>query len=267
MLLRNFWNDRFFRPVVSFTLLAVASALNLNAQSPEREVGLINHDAAVYNQASGKVYVVDAAHNSVSIIPPSGAAVAVSGTLPVHPTAAPEHVQALRSIHLRNGVIDVDRVRRFWNAPRMAGRPGLKAIDLFEAALDGKVRALWILNTNPAVSMPRAARASVQPFHHRSDLQPVEERAHGRAGEAVRQLGAAARGRQPHLDVRVGEDLVPVVRGGHGTRRAQDARLGVAVEFERAEEARRDAVLEPFQPGPEAVRQGALRAQAVAAML
>jgi assimilatory nitrate reductase catalytic subunit len=53
---------------------------------------------------------------------------------------------------------DIDRVRRFWQAPRMATRPGLKAVDLFEAALDGKIKALWILNTNPAVSMPRAER-------------------------------------------------------------------------------------------------------------
>ena len=38
--------------------------------------------------------------------------------------------------------------------------PGLKAVDLFEAVLDGKIKALWIVDTNPAVSMPRAgARA------------------------------------------------------------------------------------------------------------
>jgi assimilatory nitrate reductase catalytic subunit len=53
---------------------------------------------------------------------------------------------------------DIDRVRRFWQAPRMATRAGLKAVDLFDAALDGRIKALWILNTNPAVSMPRAER-------------------------------------------------------------------------------------------------------------
>ena len=53
---------------------------------------------------------------------------------------------------------DIDRVRRFWDAPRMATRPGLKAVDLFDALLDDKVKALWILSTNPAVSMPRAER-------------------------------------------------------------------------------------------------------------
>jgi assimilatory nitrate reductase catalytic subunit len=49
-----------------------------------------------------------------------------------------------------------DRVRRFWNAPRMATHEGLKAIDLFEAVERGKIKALWVMATNPAVSLPRA---------------------------------------------------------------------------------------------------------------
>jgi assimilatory nitrate reductase catalytic subunit len=53
---------------------------------------------------------------------------------------------------------DLARVRRFWDAPRMASRPGLTAVDLFDAVLDGRVRALWVLGTNPADSMPRADR-------------------------------------------------------------------------------------------------------------
>jgi assimilatory nitrate reductase catalytic subunit len=72
----------------------------------------------------------------------------------------------------------VDRVRRFWQAPRMATRPGLKAVELFEAALDGKIKALWILNTNPAVSMPRAARVrsalGACPFVVVSDCWPTD---------------------------------------------------------------------------------------------
>jgi assimilatory nitrate reductase catalytic subunit len=51
---------------------------------------------------------------------------------------------------------DIDRVRRFWNAPSMAARPGLKAVDLFDAVRDGRVKVLWIMATNPAASMPRA---------------------------------------------------------------------------------------------------------------
>ena len=52
----------------------------------------------------------------------------------------------------------VDRVRRFWNAPNMVSGPGLKAVDLFRAVEEGKVRAVWVMATNPAVSMPDAAR-------------------------------------------------------------------------------------------------------------
>ena len=47
-------------------------------------------------------------------------------------------------------------VRDFWQAPRIATRPGLRAVELFEAVATGRVRALWIMATNPAVSLPRA---------------------------------------------------------------------------------------------------------------
>ena len=52
----------------------------------------------------------------------------------------------------------IDRVRRFWNAPNMATRPGLKAVELFDAVRDGAIKALWIAGTNPAVSLPRSNR-------------------------------------------------------------------------------------------------------------
>jgi assimilatory nitrate reductase catalytic subunit len=51
---------------------------------------------------------------------------------------------------------NVDRVRRFWNAPAVAERPGLKAVDMFEAVAQGRIKALWIMATNPVVSLPRA---------------------------------------------------------------------------------------------------------------
>ncbi len=50
-------------------------------------------------------------------------------------------------------------VQDFWGAPRIAERPGLKAVDLFEALYRGQVKALWIIGTNPAVSLPNADRA------------------------------------------------------------------------------------------------------------
>src|SRR5207244_12162481 len=51
---------------------------------------------------------------------------------------------------------DVDRVRRFWSAPRMAEREGLKAVQMFEAIERGEIKALWVMATNPAMSLPRA---------------------------------------------------------------------------------------------------------------
>ena len=47
-------------------------------------------------------------------------------------------------------------VQSFWRSPAIAKHPGLKAVDLFDAVYDGKVKALWIISTNPVVSMPNA---------------------------------------------------------------------------------------------------------------
>jgi assimilatory nitrate reductase catalytic subunit len=51
---------------------------------------------------------------------------------------------------------DPDIARRFWNAPVLATKPGLKAVDLFQAVADKRVRAIWIIATNPAVSLPES---------------------------------------------------------------------------------------------------------------
>jgi assimilatory nitrate reductase catalytic subunit len=47
----------------------------------------------------------------------------------------------------------------FWDAPRMADKPGLKAVDLFHAIEAGTVKAVWIMATNPLVSLPDADQA------------------------------------------------------------------------------------------------------------
>jgi len=49
-----------------------------------------------------------------------------------------------------------DRVRRFWRAPNLAQGEGLKAVQMFEAIAEGRIKALWVMGTNPSVSMPRA---------------------------------------------------------------------------------------------------------------
>ena len=58
--------------------------------------------------------------------------------------------------HMGFTATDIDRVRRFWGAPRMAEREGLKAVQMFDAVARGAIRALWVMGTNPAASMPRA---------------------------------------------------------------------------------------------------------------
>ncbi len=58
---------------------------------------------------------------------------------------------------------EVDRVGRFWgqghDAPvNMAAREGLKAVEMFQAIDRGDIKALWVMGTNPAVSLPDANR-------------------------------------------------------------------------------------------------------------
>jgi len=48
------------------------------------------------------------------------------------------------------------RVARFWGAPAVARGPGLSAVEMFEAVADGRVKAIWIMATNPAVSLPNS---------------------------------------------------------------------------------------------------------------
>jgi assimilatory nitrate reductase catalytic subunit len=49
-------------------------------------------------------------------------------------------------------------VQDYWRSPRIAERPGLRAVALFDAVLEGRVKAVWIMATNPAVSLPDADR-------------------------------------------------------------------------------------------------------------
>ncbi len=58
--------------------------------------------------------------------------------------------------HLGFSEGELSDVAAFWQAPRMCSGPGLKAVDLFRAVHDGRVKFLWVMATNPAVSMPDA---------------------------------------------------------------------------------------------------------------
>jgi assimilatory nitrate reductase catalytic subunit len=65
-------------------------------------------------------------------------------------------------------------VQSYWRSPRMAAKPGLKAVDLFRAVGSGRIKALWIMATNPAESVPEAdeVRAALKrcPFTVVSDI-------------------------------------------------------------------------------------------------
>jgi assimilatory nitrate reductase catalytic subunit len=60
--------------------------------------------------------------------------------------------------HMGFSAAEIDRVRRFWRAPRIAQREGLKAVAMFDAAAKGSIKALWIMGTNPAVSLPDSSQ-------------------------------------------------------------------------------------------------------------
>ena len=57
--------------------------------------------------------------------------------------------------HMHFTAPDIDKVRRFWNAPNIAETPGLKITDMIKAIEAGTIQALWVLGTNPAVSLPQ----------------------------------------------------------------------------------------------------------------
>lgn len=53
---------------------------------------------------------------------------------------------------------DIARLGRFWGSERIAETPGLMAVELFDAVYRGEVKAVWIMGTNPAVSLPDSDR-------------------------------------------------------------------------------------------------------------
>ena len=65
--------------------------------------------------------------------------------------------------HMDFALEDVGRVGRFWGTNRVPRRAGLKAVELFEAVRAGRVKAIWIMATNPVASLPDAdaARAAL----------------------------------------------------------------------------------------------------------
>jgi assimilatory nitrate reductase catalytic subunit len=55
---------------------------------------------------------------------------------------------------------DLHRLSRFWGSERLAQTPGLTAVELFAAIGRGEVKAVWIMGTNPVVSLPDSLAVS-----------------------------------------------------------------------------------------------------------
>jgi ferredoxin-nitrate reductase len=66
-----------------------------------------------------------------------------------------------------------DEVARFWGVEKLSGNPGLTAVELFDAVAAGKVKAVWIIATNPVASMPAAW--NVERALARAELVVVED--------------------------------------------------------------------------------------------
>jgi ferredoxin-nitrate reductase len=56
----------------------------------------------------------------------------------------------------RNLANEEDRndVQNYWNSKPISAKPGYAATEMFEALNDGRLKAIWIMGTNPLVSLP-----------------------------------------------------------------------------------------------------------------
>ncbi|NGZ28816.1 MAG: molybdopterin-dependent oxidoreductase, partial [Magnetococcales bacterium] len=47
-----------------------------------------------------------------------------------------------------------EMLARFWQSDVLPDKPGLQAVEMFQAMEQGKIKAVWIMGTNPLVSLP-----------------------------------------------------------------------------------------------------------------
>lgn len=64
-------------------------------------------------------------------------------------------------------------VARLWGVEALSATPGKSAVEMFQAAADGEIRALWIACTNPAQSMPD--QATVRRALQRAEFVVLQE--------------------------------------------------------------------------------------------
>jgi assimilatory nitrate reductase catalytic subunit len=66
-----------------------------------------------------------------------------------------------------------EEVAALWGVPSVPGKPGKTAVEMFEAAAAGEIKALWIACTNPAQSLPD--QATVRRALERAEFVVVQE--------------------------------------------------------------------------------------------
>ena len=121
------------------TITLFSQGINQSVRGTDQVNAIIN-----LHLATGRIGKPGAAPFSITGQPNAMGGREVGGlatTLAAHRDFAPENVTA---------------VQRFWSSPTMATKPGLKAVDLFRQIREGRVKALWVMATNPAVSLPDA---------------------------------------------------------------------------------------------------------------
>ena len=65
-------------------------------------------------------------------------------------------LSSMLAAHMGFSHAECEAAQSFWNSPTIARQPGRKAVDMFRDVHEGKIKAIWVMATNPAVSMPDA---------------------------------------------------------------------------------------------------------------
>ncbi|MEO0542750.1 MAG: nitrate reductase [Pseudomonadota bacterium] len=160
--------DKALADTDGLTVEAVAKATELSIAEVEQFYGLwLGHEKVVtaysqgVNQSAGGTDKVNAIINCHL----ATARIGKPGMGPFSLTGQPNAMGGRETGGLANMLaahMDIenpvhhDRVARFWDAPNLTGSQGLKAVDMFQAVGDGRIKALWVMATNPVVSMPDA---------------------------------------------------------------------------------------------------------------
>jgi assimilatory nitrate reductase catalytic subunit len=131
---------------------------DLFAQNP-RTVSLFSMGANQSAQGVAKGLAIINAHLATGRIGKPGAApFSITGQPNAMGGREVGGMANMLAAHMDFDAVSRARVQRFWGAPAIAAGPGLKAVEMFEAVGDGRIKAIWIMATNPVVSLPDANR-------------------------------------------------------------------------------------------------------------